>query len=255
MPSPVGKTFAPSLQPALELIYLARLQPEEASQSLRKLLLANPNYFGCLPENSYKVVLNMNGDTCYESLGCVSYIPLLGQLYASIKLHQDCGYSFQVNEPASREYVRFYLSYDRGVTWHDQGLTSINVCDEAGAKKRVHLVTKRISLHEEIVEMDEPPIVRATLSWRTPPPSGTPDWTPLWGNVLEAPIWNLETDVRRTSCLQRSSWEPSAGETASKERVGRSFDSADVGPVGSLTSTGLFSEPSLRHGNFQVSNV
>ncbi len=192
-PPPVGKTFAPSLQPALELIYLARLQPEEASQSLRKLLLANPNYFGCLPENSYKVVLNMNGDTCYESLGCVSYIPLLGQLYASIKLHQDCGYSFQVNEPASREYVRFYLSYDRGVTWHDQGLTSINVCDEAGAKKRVHLVTKRISLHEEIVEMDEPPIVRATLSWRTPPPSGTPDWTPLWGNVLEAPIQNLET--------------------------------------------------------------
>jgi len=254
MPSPIGKTFAPSLQPALELIYLATLQPEVASQSVRKLLLANPNYFGSLPENAFKVVLKINGDTRYERLGGVSYIPLLGQLYASIKLNQDFGYSFQLGEPHSREYVRFYLSYDRGVTWHDQGLTSVNVCDDPGAKPRVHLVTKRVSLRKHAGNA-EPPRIRATLSWKTPPPSDAPDWTPLWGNVVETQIQSVSTDFRRTSRLQSESWVVSAGEKTSGERVGRSFDSADAGPVGPLTSTGLFYEPATRHEDHQLCAV
>ena len=246
MPSPIGKTFAPSLQPALELIYLATLQPEVASQSLRKLLLTNPNYFGSLPENSFKIVLNMNGDTRYECLGCVSYIPLLGQLYASIRLNQNHGYSFLVDEPTSREYVRFYLSYDRGATWQDLGLTSVNVCDDPGAKTRVHLVTKRISLRKDAASKADPPLVRAMLSWKTPPPSDAPDWTPLWGNVVETQIQTESTDIRRTSRLQTGSWVRSVNETRSKERVGRSFDSTDVRPVGSLTPTGLFFEPAAQ---------
>ena len=102
MPSPLGTTSPTSLQPALELIYLAKLQPELASQSLRKLLLANPNYFENLPESSFKVVLNMNGDTAFESLGCVSYIPLLDQLYASVQLKRDWGYSLGLDNSSSR---------------------------------------------------------------------------------------------------------------------------------------------------------
>jgi hypothetical protein len=249
MSSPNRKTLAPSLQPALELIYLATLQPEVASQSLRRLLLANPGYFGSLSENSFKVVLNINGDTRYESLGCVSYIPLLGQLYASIKLNQERGYSFQVGEPGSREHIRFYLSYDRGVTWHDQGLTSINVCDEPGAKARVHLVTRRIRLREDAETTEVAPIIRATLSWNTPPPPDDPDWTPLWGNVVETTIQSVGIHFRRRSRLQTDSWVVSADETASEERVGRPSDSADVRPVGALTPTGLFSESRLKYQN------
>ena len=241
MPFPTGKTCAPSLQPALELIYLATLQPEEASRNLRHLLLANPNYFANLPENSFKVVLNIHDDTRYESLGRISYIPLLGQLYASIKLNKDHGYSFLVGEPNSREYVRFYLSYDRGTTWYDQGLTAINVSDEPGARPRIHLVTRQISMPEGAQNTGDTPIVRATLSWNTPPPSDVPDWTPLWGNVVETEIQPVETDFRRRSRLQSGSWVLSADETASEERVGRPFDSADVRPVGSLRPTGPFS--------------
>lgn len=248
MPSPIGKTLAPSLQPALELIYLATLHPEDASRSLRKLLLAHPNYFSNLPENSFKVVLNIKGDTLYESLGGISYIPLLGQLYASIKLHQDRGYSLLIGEPNSREYVRFYLSCDRGSTWHDQGLTSTSVCDEPGAKPRIHLVTRRVDLSEH-AQGSGAPIIRATLSWNTPPPPDTPDWTPLWGSVVETEIQSVTTDFRRASRLQTAPWAVSADEKASEERVGRPFDSTDVRPVGDLTPAGLFSEPALQHEN------
>jgi|SRR5215831_8506804 len=254
MPSPIGKTFAPSLQPALELIYLATLQPEEASRSLRQLLLANPNYFDNLQENSFKVVLNINGDTRYESLGRVSYIPLLGQLYASIRLNQDRGYSFLVGEPNSREYVRFYLSYDRGITWLDHGLTSINVSDEPGARPRIHLVTQRICLPGDAEDACEQAIVRATLSWNTPPPPDAPDWTPLWGNVVDTQIRSAATDFRRRSRPQTGSWPLSADETASEERVGRPFDSTDVRPVGALTPTGPLSERAAQHRNFEARN-
>jgi hypothetical protein len=246
MPSQIGTNIAPSLQPALELIYLARLQPEAASESLRKLLLANPNYFGSLPESSFKVVLNINGDTRYESLGRVRYLPLLSQVCASVTLNQDHGYSFLFGEPDSCEYVRFYISYDHGDTWIDQGLTSINVCDQPGASRRVHLVTRRIQLQEDAGSNHEAPILRATLSWKTPPPAGAPDWTPLWGNVLETQITNAETGFRRRSRLQTGSWDVSADETASKERVGRPFDFTDVRPVGALTPTGSFSKPALQ---------
>ncbi len=34
----------------------------------------------------------------------------------------------------SQEFVRFYLSYDNGATWQDQGLTNFTVYDVAGRR-------------------------------------------------------------------------------------------------------------------------
>lgn len=241
MPSPKVTTSPETLQPALELIYLATLQPELASQSLRKLLLANPNYFHSLPEKSFKVVLNINGDTAFERLGCVSYIPLLNQLYASVQLNHDWGYSLQLAHLSSREYVRFYLSFDRGATWQNEGLTAINVSDEPGVRSRIHLVTKRIDLSERIEPGQHPPLVRAILSWNSPPPPDAPDWTPLWGNVLDTRILTVRPDACRTDRLQPGSWVHFAGESASDTRVGRASDLSDSRPVGDSTPAGLSS--------------
>lgn len=238
MPSPPGTTSPNALQPALELIYLATLQPELASQSLRKLLLSNPSYFRSLPEKSFKVVLNMYGDTTFESLGSVSYIPLLEQLYASVQLKRDWGYSPQMRDSSSREYVRFYLSLDRGATWHNEGLTAITVSDEPGTRTRIHLVTKRIDLRARLQSAKHPALVRAILSWNTPPPPDAPDWTPLWGNVVEARISTARPDARRTDRLQPGTWGHFAEEADSEVRVGRPSDLSDKGPVGTK-STGL----------------
>ena len=243
MPSPIGKTFAPSLHPALELIYLATLQPEQASQSLRKLLLANRNYFDSLPENSFKVVLNIHGDTTYESLGCVRYIPLLDQIYASIEIKRDCGYSFYLGDVASHEYVRFYISFDEGASWLDKGLTAIRACDEPGANPRLHLVTKSLGIQQHDRDSCVPFLIRAILAWNSPPPPDQPEWTPLWGNVVESRIQPMRPDARRQDRLQIKSWVQIAAETEPEERVGRSSGSAGVRPVGAPTPAGL---PSTR---------
>jgi hypothetical protein len=246
MPSPVGTTSPTTLQPALELIYLAKLQPELASQSLRKLLLANPNYFENLPESSFKVVLNMNGDTAFEGLGCVSYIPLLDQLYASVQLKRDWGYSLNLHDSCSREYVRFYLSFDHGVTWHNEGLTASNVSDEPGARPRIHLVTKRIELRERLQSAEHTPVVRAILSWNSPPPPDAPDWTPLWGNVLDTRIHTVRPDACRTDRLQTGSWVHLAERSGSEGRVGRASDLSDSGPAGVPAPAGLPSATKLQ---------
>jgi hypothetical protein len=232
MPSPKVTTTPNTLQPALELIYLARLQPELASQNLRKLLITNPNHFGSLPENSVKVILNMGGDTSFERLGCVSYIPLLDQLYASVELKRDWGYSLALRDSSSREYVRFYLSFDRGATWHNEGLTAFNVADEPGSRLHIRLVNKRAELSERLRSSTQPPIVRAILSWNSPPPPDAPDWTPLWGNVLDTQIHTVRPDACRTDRLHPGSWVHFADESVSEERVGRASDLSDSGPVG-----------------------
>lgn len=252
MPSPQGKTSTPSLQPALELIYLATLEPEQASQSLRELLLNNRNYFANLSENSFRIVLNMNGDTSYESLGCVRYIPLLDQIYASINIKRDAGYSFHVGNPASREYIRFYLSYDRGVTYHDKGISVVNVCDEPGASSRLLLVTKKVGLPEQ--QIHDTIAVRAILSWDSMPPANSPDWTPLWGNVAETQIRIGNRDDRRTRSLRTESRIQFAGETVSMVGLGHRYDTADdMRPVETLSSTGLFSRSSTSSREYQVS--
>jgi hypothetical protein len=187
-PTKKSRPIAPSTQPALELIALAKLSPEMARHNLRALLLANPNYFGNVTGSSFKAVLNIQQDTAYESIGCVGYNPQLEQLRATINIKQNSGYSGDICTGGSEEYVRFYLSNDGGATWQDQGLRAINVFDTPGPKPLESSVTLQISPKEEFCFIQNLPRVRVILSWNSPPPAGAPNWTPVWGNVVESQI-------------------------------------------------------------------
>jgi hypothetical protein len=184
---PHGKPIAASTRPALELISLARLSPELARRNLRALLLANPNYFGNVTGSSFKAVLHIQEDTTYERLGCFGYSPELKQLRATITINQTEGYSGNIRANGSEEYVRFYLSSDDGKTWQDQGMTAVNVFDAPGPKPVEHTVALEIDPEEEFC-IQNLPKVRAILSWNWAPPAGAPNWTPVWGNVLDAQI-------------------------------------------------------------------
>lgn len=254
MPLPPGKTSTPSLQPALELIYLATLEPEQASYSLRKLLLHNPNYFSNLAENAFRIVLNLNGDTAFESLGCVRYIPLLDQIYASINLKRDTGYSFHAGNPISREYIRFYLSFDRGTTWEDKGISAVNVVDQPGDKPRLYLVTRKLDLFTQGCNPDAV-MVRAILSWNSIPPADAPDWTPLWGNVAETQIRMGSRDARRTRTVRTESRIQFAGEPVSMAGLGRHFDTPGARPVETLKPAGLFQPSTASSREVQVQAV
>jgi len=202
------RTTVQSAQPALELISLARLSPEHARHNLRTLLLANPNYFGKITGNSFKAVLKIQQDTTYESIGCVRYNPRFEQLQATVNINQNIGYSSAQCRYGSDEHVRFYLSYDGGSTWKDQGLRTVNVYDSRGRKPMEYRVSVGIGPAQTFCFMQKPPLVRAILSWNTPPPADTPEWAPVWGNVVEAQIQIPEFGLIR---MDRPDMAPSPG--------------------------------------------
>ena len=178
--------FARSEKPAFELISLATMAPDLARRNLRSLLLANPDYFGRITSSSFKAVLRIQQDTRYESIGYVAYSPSIELLQATIHLSECTGYSGAAR--ASKEYVRFYLSYDGGSTWRDQGMSSINVRNMPGPKPQQEMVAVGISPALTLCFLERLPIVRTILSWNVPPPADMPDWTPVWGDVMNAQI-------------------------------------------------------------------
>jgi len=169
-------------------ISLAKLPPEIARKNMKALLLANPNYFGNLKESGIKSVLDIAGDTAYENIGCVGFNPQLNRLEAVVYINQDGGYNGDVCSNGSQEFVRFYLSYDNGATWQDQGLTSFTVYDVPGAKPLEYDATLHISPPEGFCFFENLPLARAILSWNTPPPANSPDWVPVWGDTVDATI-------------------------------------------------------------------
>ena len=186
MNSPAVKPIAPATHPALELIALAQLSPEEAGQRLRALLLANPHYFGNVPPTSFHAVLKIQEDTTYECISCVAYDAQFEQLRATIDIKQAVGYSGVARSNGSEEFVRFYVSYDGGVRWLDQGMRSVNVSDAIAPRPFSYDVILQIIQSGQKGVSKPQPRVRAILSWNSPPPAGAPDWTPVWGNVLES---------------------------------------------------------------------
>ena len=58
----------------------------------RALTLANPNYFGNLPDSEFKYVLQVVANTNYESIGCVGFQPQFERLEAVVYVHQPSGY-------------------------------------------------------------------------------------------------------------------------------------------------------------------
>jgi len=199
MNSPAAKPIAPSTHPALELIALAQLAPEEAGHRLRALLLANPRYFGNIPPTSFHAVLKIQEDTTYECLSSIAYDARLEQIRAAIEIKQAVGYSGAGESNGSEEFVRFYLSYDGGVTWLDQGMRSVKVSDAIAPRSLVYEVTLQMASARKADSLKPPTKVRAILSWNSPPPAGAPNWTPVWGNVMESetPI----DDARMTSSM------------------------------------------------------
>jgi hypothetical protein len=169
-------------------ISIDKLPPESLRSNMKTLLLANPNYFGNLKESDFQAVLSISGDTAYESIGCVGFNPQLNRMEAVVYINQDSGYDGDICSAGSQEFVRFYLSYDGGTTWQDQGLTTFTVYDVPGQKPLEYDVTLSINPPEEFCFIQNLPKARAILSWNTPPPAATPGWTPVWGNVVDVNI-------------------------------------------------------------------
>jgi hypothetical protein len=160
--------------------------------AFKTLLLANPNYFGTLEKSVFTPVTPIAGNTFYEELGCVGYHPQRELLEGVVYVYQPSGYGTDVCGHGTPEYVRFYLSFDHGVSWVDQGMTSFqayNVPEGTdGARRLEYAVSLKVDPARRRCTANHLIRVRAILSWNDPPPANSPNWTPVWGNRRDATI-------------------------------------------------------------------
>jgi len=154
----------------------------------KSLLLQNPNYFGNLEVSDFKPVKIIQGDSSYEQMICVGLNPPYERLEAVIRIKKASGYGGDICSPGTLEFVRFYVDlFDNGV-WHDVGLSSVRVHDIPGDKPICYAVRrdfdsfKKFCLFENIVK------VRAILQWNVAPPANFPNYTPVWGNVVNVQV-------------------------------------------------------------------
>jgi hypothetical protein len=158
----------------------------DARSKFKALLLSNPNYFGNLAESPFTPVLPISGNTFYEELGCVGFHPQQERLEAVVYVNQPTGYGADLCGPGTPEYVRFYLSFDNGATWQDQGMSSFaayNIPAGTEGEKRLEYAVSLPSHPTHKLCFANPLILmRAILSWNNPPPPNQPNWMPIWGN-------------------------------------------------------------------------
>ena len=134
--------------------------------------------------------LDLSENTTYEEICSVGFHPQLDALHAVVYIKQAYGYSGGLCSDGSPEFVRFYLTYDGGATWIDQGMTEFTAHDTPGVEKRPleYAVTHEIQPQKRWCSEENLPVCRAILSWYIAPPPGDPTWTPPWGNVHDTVI-------------------------------------------------------------------
>jgi hypothetical protein len=159
--------------------------PKERAQFL-SLLLANPNYFGAIKDSPTKSVQAIESNTTYEELKCIGFSPELSQLEGVVWIRQSTGFDGGICTNGSQEYVSFFLSYDDGATWLPQGTVHFTVYDVPGPHPLEYAVRLPIQPNKKLCFVANLPLVRAILSWNTPPAG--PNTIPVWGNVVQSRI-------------------------------------------------------------------
>ena len=152
----------------------------------RALLASNPNDFGNVANSPLPPVSPKQGDTTFEEIGCVGFHPQSHRLDAVVFITEAFGYSGDICSKGSQECVRFYVSYDNGASWVDEGSASFTVYDVPQISDRRRLeyaVGVPCSPPEKFCLFPNILLVRAILSWDHCPPPNRPDWIPVWGEV------------------------------------------------------------------------
>lgn len=152
------------------------------------LLLANPNYFGTVLDSDLPVIAPVKGNTSFETLTCVGLNPTLDQAEAVVRVNANSGYGGTLCNGGSREYVRFFVSYDGGANWVDVGMDSFSVHDTTGARPLDFAVNLPIPVKHRWCFLKNQPTLRAILSWSQPPTAGDPNFVPIWGNVVNVTV-------------------------------------------------------------------
>ncbi len=129
-------------------------------------------------------ILKPDFNTTYEELHCVGLDREAEHLHGVIEIKRKAGYSGDLCDDGSREYIAFYLDFGSG--WEYQGTTWVDVHDIDGIPKGGlwYQAQLPISLEKHKKEWCKAgkARIRGILSWASPPPANQPNFVPHWGD-------------------------------------------------------------------------
>jgi hypothetical protein len=170
--------------------------PQERTH-FKFMLAKNPNYFGNIPGSDIKPIFKLITETSYEQLTCVGYNPDTRNMEATFAVKRSTGYGGSLCTAGSFEHVRFYLDFHDGAGFIDQGAMAVNVHDIPADKdctgKSIFPIIYVATLPKKTSKFSNCkspllPTLRAILSWSTDPPANSPNWQPVWGNVMDCDV-------------------------------------------------------------------
>lgn len=188
------------LQQPLSASLLAKIAgPKSAAQGMTKPLLAESVVLSdsTLATDLASILGSLfktQGDTTFEQLDCVGYNPETRTLGGVLSIKRNSGYSGDLCDPGSSEYVSFWLFADGA--WQSLGSAQVSVHDLAAVSpgNPVRYAVFRGANLPELLCGDITGLpLRAILSWQTPPTG--PDFIPVWGNVVNTHVQPIITDV------------------------------------------------------------
>jgi hypothetical protein len=161
-----------------------------------------------------------------EQLKCLGFYPERNMLKAMVDVKLSTGYSGNLCNKGSFEYVRFYVDWNGDGDYldagEDVGVAGLNVHDIPDIKNPCLNTTKPLSFALSLVlkpkrySCPTPYLVkvRAILSWNEVPPAMNPAYRPLRGNAIERWIQikpkyiTLMKSIGKTVDLKKSKLTP-----------------------------------------------
>jgi len=218
---------------------------EKERTEFKKLILENPNYFGNFPELKIKPILPMKTNTKYEELRCIGFYPENDLLVAIVDVKLPFGYKGSLCSHGSFEYIRFFIDWDGDGDFtdpdEDVGLASINVHDIPNSgqvcldktKPLSYAITVKIDSKKRVCTDPYLVRVRAILSWDVEPPAGNPNYTPVWGNVVDKriqikPAILLLKDILKDIDFKKLKLDPSVLEVEAPVLKAKALSSAEL---------------------------
>ncbi len=129
-------------------------------------------------------ILKPKFNTTYEELHCVGLDRDAEHLHGVVQIKRKSGYSGDLCDKGSREYIAFYLDFGAG--WVYQGTTWVDVHDvddipDGGLWYQASLPVNLEDHKKEWCQTGKARI-RGILSWATPPTPNNPDYKAHWGD-------------------------------------------------------------------------
>ena len=145
-------------------------------------------------DKAIEILQEPASNTSYEELVCVGLDTRTDTLGAVLRIKRPQGYGGNLCRKGSREYVAFWIDWNRDgdFTGDYVGTASVEVHDIAsipadGLEYAVQLPIPRRLIEEHLRGCERPNVVRvrAVLSWSVPPSTTNPNQPTFWGNRLD----------------------------------------------------------------------